>query len=104
MKEGTGDLYGSYELLNYIGKGGFGRVYKVRHKLSNQFRAMKIIKCKAENPHSNSAEILKQINILKTLDHPNIIKIYEFYSTDKYVYIINELCTGGELFNKIVES
>ena len=103
MKEGTGDLYGSYELLNYIGKGGFGRVYKVRHKLSNQFRAMKIIKCKAENPHSNSAEILKQINILKTLDHPNIIKIYEFYSTDKYVYIINELCTGGELFNKIVE-
>ena len=64
---------------------------------------MKIIKCKADNPHSNSAEILKQINILKTLDHPNIIKIYEFYSTDKYVYIINELCTGGELFNKIVE-
>ena len=103
MKEGTGDLYSSYELLNYIGKGGFGRVYKVRHKLSNQFRAMKIIKCKADNPHSNSAEILKQINILKTLDHPNIIKIYEFYSTDKYVYIINELCTGGELFNKIVE-
>ena len=103
MKEGTGDLYGSYELLNYIGKGGFGRVYKVRHKLSNQFRAMKIIKCKAENPHSNSAEILKQINILKTLDHPNIIKIYEFYSTEKYIYIINELCTGGELFNRIVE-
>jgi len=103
VKEGTGDLYSSYELLNYIGKGGFGRVYKVRHKLSNQFRAMKIIKCKADNPHSNSAEILKQINILKTLDHPNIIKIYEFYSTDKYVYIINELCTGGELFNKIVE-
>ena len=103
MKEGTGDLYSNYELLNYIGKGGFGRVYKVRHKLSNQFRAMKIIKCKADNPHSNSTEILKQINILKTLDHPNIIKIYEFYSTDKYIYIINELCTGGELFNKIVE-
>ena len=64
---------------------------------------MKIIKCKTENPHSNSIEIIKQINILKTLDHPNIIKIYEFYSTDKYIYIINELCTGGELFNKIVE-
>ena len=103
MKEGTGDLYSNYELLNYIGKGGFGRVYKVKHKLSNQFRAMKIIKCIADNPHSNSTEILKQINILKNLDHPNIIKIYEFYSTEKYIYIINELCTGGELFNKIVE-
>jgi calcium-dependent protein kinase len=64
---------------------------------------MKIIKCKADNPHSNSTEIIKQINILKTLDHPNIIKIYEFYCTEKYIYIINELCTGGELFNKIVE-
>ena len=103
MKEGTGDLYSNYDLLNYIGKGGFGRVYKVKHKLSNQFRAMKIIKCKADNPHSNTIEIIKQINILKTLDHPNIIKVYEFYSTDRYIYIINELCTGGELFNKIVE-
>ena len=103
VKEGTGDLYSHYELLNYLGKGGFGRVYKVKHKLSNQFRAMKIIKCKTNNPHSNSYEIIKQINILKTLDHPNIIKIYEFYSTEKYIYIINELCTGGELFNKIVE-
>ena len=64
---------------------------------------MKTIKCKADNSRSNTAEIIKQINILKTLDHPNIIKIYEFYSTDKYIYIINELCTGGELFNKIVE-
>ena len=64
---------------------------------------MKTIKCKADNSRSNTSEIIKQINILKTLDHPNIIKIYEFYSTDKYIYIINELCTGGELFNKIVE-
>ena len=64
---------------------------------------MKIIKCKADNSHSNSVEIIKQINILKSLDHPNIIKVYEFYLTDKYIYIINELCTGGELFNKIVE-
>ena len=65
---------------------------------------MKIIKCKSsEKSISNSNEIIKQINILKTLDHPNIIKVYEFYSTQKYIYIINELCTGGELFNKIVE-
>ena len=47
--------------------------------------------------------IQKEINILKSLDHPNIIKVYEFFKTDKYIYIINELCTGGELFDKIVE-
>ncbi len=47
--------------------------------------------------------IQKEINVLKNLDHPNIIKVYEFFKTDKYIYIINELCTGGELFDKIVE-
>ena len=97
-----GDLYSNYELCNYLGKGGFGRVYKVRHKLSNQYRAMKIIQCKSSSEH-HSLTINKEINILKNLDHPNIIKVYEFYSSEKYVYIINELCTGGELFDKIVD-
>ena len=102
VKEGIGDLYSNYELCNYIGKGGFGRVYKVHHKLSNQYRAMKIIKCKSTTDN-HSSTINKEINILKNLDHPNIIKVYEFFQSEKYVYIINELCTGGELFDKIVD-
>ena len=101
VREGIGDLYSNYELCNYIGKGGFGRVYKVRHKLSNQYRAMKIIKCQPST-QNNLITIQKEINILKSLDHPNIIKVYEFYKTEKYIYIINELCTGGELFDRIV--
>jgi calcium-dependent protein kinase len=103
VKEGIGDLYSNYELCNYIGKGGFGRVYKVRHKLSNQYRAMKIIKCQPSSQNFLST-IQKEINVLKSLDHPNIIKVYEFYKTEKYIYIINELCTGGELFDRIVEA
>ena len=63
---------------------------------------MKIIQCKSSSEH-HSITINKEINILKNLDHPNIIKVYEFYSSEKYVYIINELCTGGELFDKIVD-
>ena len=102
VKEGMGDLYSNYELCNYIGKGGFGRVYKVHHKLSNQYRAMKIIQCKSLS-ENHSSTINKEINILKNLDHPNIIKVYEFFQSEKYVYIINELCTGGELFDKIVD-
>ena len=102
VKEGMGDLYSNYELCNYIGKGGFGRVYKVHHKLSNQYRAMKIIQCKSLSDNISST-INKEINILKNLDHPNIIKVYEFFQSEKYVYIINELCTGGELFDKIVD-
>ena len=102
VKEGIGDLFSNYDLCSYIGKGGFGRVYKVRHKLSGQYRAMKIIQCKS-SPDIALTAIKKEINILKSLDHPNIIKVYEFFKTEKYIYIINELCTGGELFDKIVQ-
>ena len=63
---------------------------------------MKIIQCKSSS-ENHSLTINKEINILKSLDHPNIIKVYEFYSSKKYIYIISELCTGGELFDKIVE-
>jgi calcium-dependent protein kinase len=102
VKEGIGDLFSNYDLCSYIGKGGFGRVYKVRHKLSGQYRAMKIIQCKS-SPDTAFTTIKTEINILKSLDHPNIIKVYEFFKTEKYIYIINELCTGGELFDKIVD-
>jgi calcium-dependent protein kinase len=63
---------------------------------------MKTIACKHASKNLLSM-VQKEINILKNLDHPNIIKVYEFFKTDKYIYIINELCTGGELFDKIVE-
>ena len=63
---------------------------------------MKIIKCKSSSDTALST-IKKEINILKSLDHPNIIKVYEFFKTEKYIYIIEELCTGGELFDKIVD-
>ena len=63
---------------------------------------MKIIQCKSSSK-TLFTTIQKEINILKTLDHPNIIKVYEFFKTEKYIYIINELCTGGELFDKIVD-
>ena len=48
-------------------------------------------------------KISKEINILKDLDHPNIMKVFEFFCNKNAIFIINELCTGGELFDKIVE-
>jgi len=46
---------------------------------------------------------MSEIEILIKLDHPNIIKLYEIFENEKYIYLIMELCTGGELFNKIIE-
>ena len=88
--------------MNYLGEGGYGKVYKVKHKLTGQYRAMKIIKCKSSSK-KHEEQIKKEIEILKSLDHPNILKLYEFFCNEKTFFIINELCTGGELFDKIIE-
>ena len=45
----------------------------------------------------------RELDILQTVDHPNIIKFYETYEDAKYFHIVMELCEGGELFDRIIE-
>jgi calcium-dependent protein kinase len=46
---------------------------------------------------------LGEIEILKKCDHPNILKLYEFFQDQKRYFMVTELCNGGELFDKIAE-
>lgn len=48
-------------------------------------------------------ELLMEVSILKSLDHPNIVKLLEMYEDEKYYYLVQEYCSGGELFDKIQE-
>lgn len=61
---------------------------------------MKIIK-KKNIIKEEEDKLFAEMNILKKLDHPNILKLYELYEDSKHFYLITELCTGGELFDKI---
>jgi calcium-dependent protein kinase len=45
-----------------------------------------------------------EIEILRKLDHPNVLKLYEYFIDDENIYLITEMCRGGELFDKIVEA
>ena len=91
---------------NKLGKGSFGNVYKVKHKITGEIRAMKIIK----NPNKNDncrkkidKKLLNEIQVLRTLEHPNIIKIFEYFIDEKCHYIVSELIAGGELYETIVK-
>lgn len=48
------------------------------------------------------ANILKEVQIMRNLDHPNIVQLVEFSEAKQYYYIVLELCPGGELFHQIV--
>ena len=95
----------NYIIMNKLGKGSFGNVYKVKHKISGNIRAMKIIKNSTimRNDEKLKKKYLKEIQVLKELEHPNIIKIHEYYMDNKYHYIITELLKGGELYDSIVK-
>lgn len=47
---------------------------------------------------------MKEVEILKELDHPNVVKIYEYFEDTQHIFIIMEYLEGGELFDKIKES
>ena len=81
-----------------IGSGSFGTVFEAKNKVFNNLVAMKVI---TKHENMNKLLIQNEINILKKLSHPNIVRIYEFYESKNNFYLINEFCEGGELFNMI---
>jgi len=88
--------------LETIGKGTFGEVKKVVLRSTNDIRAMKIIR-KEDMSSEYMNNLLNEIDILKQIDHPHIVKLYEFYQDKVNFYLITEFISGGELFDKIVK-
>ena len=87
-----------YEPEGQLGEGGYGQVYLVRHKKMNLLRAMKVISVKSKTSEKKTDE---EIELLKQLDHPNIVKLFEYFSDDDKYYLITEYCKGGDLFDLI---
>ena len=88
-----------YIPIKLLGNGSFGSVYEAQNMVFLNSVAMKIIN-KSESA-LDEEEILNEINILKKLSHPNIVKIFEFYITKAHYYIVTEYCKEGELFTYI---
>jgi calcium-dependent protein kinase len=105
IKEKKGSFYANYSIENHVlGSGKSGETRKCKHIETGEIRVVKIIS-KAELPIStlNSKYVLNEIKILKTLDHPNIPRIYEFFEDESNFYLVLELCEGGDLFDRITE-
>ena len=75
-------------------------MWKVTHKTSGMVRAMKSLK-KSSILKEEQERLFSEMNILKNLDHPHIVKLFELYQDQKYYFLVTEYLSGGELFDRI---
>ena len=80
-------LLDSYEVNYEIGSGAFSKVYEVKEKASGDIRACKYI-IKKDFQEEDIKKFEKEIAILREYDHPNIIKLYDYFSTPNSFYLI----------------
>ena len=103
IRKVSGNPFDNYKILQKLGHGTFGQVFKIMQKQTGNIRAMKIIPKNNLRPGFTDKDIVHEITIMKNLDHPHIIKLYEFYIDDYNYYLINEYCTEGDLSEKMAK-
>ncbi|XP_048768577.1 serine/threonine-protein kinase 33-like [Ostrea edulis] len=93
-------IWENYEPGEKIGQGTFGKVFKVKHKETGKYWAIKVInKEKAGGPVIKLLE--REVGILKRVQHEHIISLNEVFETAKKMYLVMELCEGGELADAV---
>eukprot|EP00927_Polykrikos_kofoidii_P063372 TRINITY_DN58190_c0_g1_i1.p1 TRINITY_DN58190_c0_g1~~TRINITY_DN58190_c0_g1_i1.p1 ORF type:complete len:579 (+),score=66.05 TRINITY_DN58190_c0_g1_i1:58-1794(+) len=99
-RECPGKLEDFYEVEEELGQGAFGRVNRAKCLSTGEVRALKSVY------HANESArqaFETEISIQRRLDHPNVLRIFETFRDAQQIYVVMELCTGGELFSHVLE-
>ncbi|KAH8058777.1 serine/threonine kinase [Aureococcus anophagefferens] len=101
-----GDLAAQCPLCD-LGTGAFSRVVKATKRMANNEAGQAVaVKCITKTPDLKAEDIAslrEEVAVLQSIEHPNIIKLYNFYEEKKMFYMVIELMEGGELFERIVK-
>ncbi|PVF97966.1 Pkinase-domain-containing protein [Serendipita vermifera] len=90
-------VVGNYTIGRAIGEGAFGKVRIGTHRLTGVRVALKQI------PKAVSASLTREIHHHRQLHHPHIAQLYEVIATETSIWLVTELCSGGELFDYLAE-
>jgi len=93
-----------FEIITEIGKGRYGTVYKAKHKNSGKFIALKEVKFETINQNDCFEQIKSEIEINSRLLHPNIARLYGFFSSSDKLTMVLDFISGGDLFTKLLQS
>lgn len=93
---------GFYDIERTIGKGNFAVVKLARHRITKTEVAIKIID-KSQLDAANLQKVYREVDIMKRLDHPHIIKLYQVMETKNMIYLVSEYASQGEIFDYIAK-
>jgi len=94
---GFANLLDFYDLKETLGKGKYGVVKKAFHKHTEKECAVKLVK-KKDLSIKDMELLRREIEVLKVCQHPNIIRFFDVFENQDYIYIVMELLSGGDLF------
>lgn len=95
---------GKYELGRTLGEGTFGKVKYAVNSETNEAVAIKVLDKESIQRQNMGNQIKKEISIMKMVNHKHIVSLIEVLASKAKIFIVLELVTGGELFDKIVSS
>lgn len=93
---------GFYDIERTLGKGNFAVVKLARHRITKTEVAIKIID-KTQLDAVNLEKIYREVQIMKMLDHPHIIKLYQVMETKNMLYLVTEYAKNGEIFDYLAK-
>lgn len=87
-------------MMKELGQGSYGHVYRCQNQLTGHIYA-----CKKMNKRQikDKSRFKTEIDLLRATDHPNIIKLYDIFEDNSYIYLIMEECNGGEFFDRLAK-
>nr|XP_033327738.1 calcium/calmodulin-dependent protein kinase cmkA-like [Megalopta genalis] len=94
------DFKDLYNIQSEIGRGKFGTVYRCKEKAGGLMLAVKVVNT-AKKEDRRSVE--REVEIMRRLQHPRLIQLYDAIDTGKQIYVILELIAGGELFERVID-
>ncbi|KAF1774580.1 Calcium/calmodulin-dependent/calcium-dependent protein kinase [Phytophthora cactorum] len=91
-----------YKLGRKLGSGAFSVVHIATHRETRKQVAVKCI-AKASLGPQDVHSLKQEVEVMSSLNHPNIVPLLDYFEEDRYYYIVTPLCTGGELFDDLVK-
>lgn len=101
VRETARSIADVYDLKGSLGDGAYGSVFKATHLDTEAVVAVKSI---PKNCIQDAEALALEIELLKVADHPNVIRLHETFEDEKSMYLVMELCSGGELWQRIVST